>query len=211
MAAQNVPRRYCNGYNRGKSQELPSSAGAAQGAKVFAGRFIPAPLRDIVGLFNELALLTRFESRNTTITVISSWKCRRTPRSTFFKSEYRISLFFAASCKAVFTSLRAIPCIKKSHNFILLHFSISSLILPWLRSIKLGVNMLSILQITYAWMSSQHPILSKFSFIAKVTPNDHNMDQSTECYSKNKHMVSMRKKTNIGALKCYMLSKRKEL
>ncbi|KMT06934.1 hypothetical protein BVRB_6g152710 [Beta vulgaris subsp. vulgaris] len=78
--------------------------GVAQGARVFAGRLIPPPRRDKVGPLAELALDIRFESRNTIITVISSWKCRRTPRSIFFKSEYLISLFLAASCNAVFNN-----------------------------------------------------------------------------------------------------------
>lgn len=87
-----------------------NSTGVAQGGRVLVGMLIPPPLRDKVGPPTELALLTRLESRNTTITVMSSWKCRRTPRSIFFKSEYLISLFLAASCKAAFTSLRALPC-----------------------------------------------------------------------------------------------------
>lgn len=74
------------------------------------GKLIPPPLTDMFGDLTELALLMRFELINTTITVMSSWKCRRTPRSIFFRSEYLISLFFAASCRATFTSLFALPC-----------------------------------------------------------------------------------------------------
>jgi len=99
-------------------QSLPASVGVVQGASVLGGRLIPPPLTDIFEHLTELALLTRFESRNTTITVMSSWKCRRTPRSIFFRSEYLISLFFAASCKAAFTSLLALPCMNKPNNFI---------------------------------------------------------------------------------------------
>ena len=75
-----------------------------------AGLFLPQPLTDILGQQTELVLLTRFESRNTTITVMSSWKWRGTPRSIFFKCEYLISPFFAATFKAAFTSLLALPC-----------------------------------------------------------------------------------------------------
>lgn len=82
---------------------------------VFVGKLMPPPLTEILGLLTELARLTRFESRNTTATEMSSWKCRRTPRSIFFKSEYLISLFFAASCSAVFTNLLAIPCQVTKH------------------------------------------------------------------------------------------------
>lgn len=46
--------------------------GVAQGAKLFAAKFIPPPLRDKEGPLNELALLTRSESKNTTMTEISS-------------------------------------------------------------------------------------------------------------------------------------------
>nr|GLL19135.1 hypothetical protein BVRB_6g152710 [Ipomoea trifida] len=91
----------------------PVATAAPQGAKVFAGRVNPPPLTDSVGPLSELALLTRLESRNKTTTVMSSWKCLRTPRSIFFRSEYLISRFFAASCSAAFTSLRALPCIEK--------------------------------------------------------------------------------------------------
>ncbi|KAI5684020.1 hypothetical protein M9H77_05248 [Catharanthus roseus] len=55
-----------------KTQLLPSSVGVAHGAKVFAGRLIPPPLMDKVGPLKLLALLTRFESRKTTITVMKS-------------------------------------------------------------------------------------------------------------------------------------------
>lgn len=61
----------------------------------------------------EELLLIRRGSRNTTTTVISSWKCLLTPLSIFFRSEYLISLFFAASWSAVLTSFRAIPYITK--------------------------------------------------------------------------------------------------
>lgn len=88
-------------------QAVPSYVGV--GARLFAGKFTPPPLRDKEGPLSELALLTRFESRNTTMTEISSWKCLLTPRSIFFRSEYLISLFFAASCSAAFTSRRALP------------------------------------------------------------------------------------------------------
>lgn len=74
---------------------------------------MPPPLTDRLAGFTELARLIRFVSRNTTITVISSWKCLRTPRSIFFRSEYLISLFFAASCRAAFTNALALPCIER--------------------------------------------------------------------------------------------------
>lgn len=90
-------------------QVPPISVGVVQGASVLWGRLIPPPLTEMPGNFTVLALLTRFESRYTTITVVSSWKWRRTPRSIFFKSEYLISLFFAASWSAAFTSLLALP------------------------------------------------------------------------------------------------------
>lgn len=48
--------------------------------------------------------------KNRTITVISSWKCRRTFLSIFLRSEYLISLFFAASWSAALISLLALPC-----------------------------------------------------------------------------------------------------
>lgn len=88
---------------------MPVSDGVVQGANEFGRKLTPPPRTDRLAHFVELARLTRFESRNTTITVMSSWKCRRTPRSIFFKSEYLISLFFAASCSAAFTSLLALP------------------------------------------------------------------------------------------------------
>ncbi|RRT51950.1 hypothetical protein B296_00042562 [Ensete ventricosum] len=68
-----------------------------KGARELAGTLTPPPLTDREGPFNELALLTRLESRNTTTTVMSSWKCRRIPRSIFLRSEYLISRFLAAS------------------------------------------------------------------------------------------------------------------
>ncbi|KAJ0511503.1 hypothetical protein HanIR_Chr11g0552831 [Helianthus annuus] len=55
-------------------------------------------------------------SRKTTTTVISSWKCLLTPLSIFFKSEYLISRFFAATRRAALTSFRAIPCKQKKKN-----------------------------------------------------------------------------------------------
>lgn len=91
-------------------QVAAGSVGVVQGARKFGGRLMPPPLTDTLGLRTELARLTRCESRNTTTTVMSSWKWRRTPRSIFFRSEYLISLFFAASCNAVFTNLLALPC-----------------------------------------------------------------------------------------------------
>lgn len=69
----------------------------------------PPPDMETRGRREELRL-TRCESRNTTMTVISSWKCLLTPLSIFFRSEYLISLFFAASLRAVFMSFLAIPC-----------------------------------------------------------------------------------------------------
>lgn len=90
----------------------------AEGARILEGRLIPLPFTDRFGPFAVLALLTRLESRNKTITVMSSWKWRRTPRSIFFKSEYLISLFFAASCIAVFTNLLALPCIKVKQSWL---------------------------------------------------------------------------------------------
>lgn len=98
-----------NRYNITMTWLLHQVAFSSMGARVFAGRLIPPPLTDKVGPLVELALLTRFESRNTTMTVMSSWKCLRTPRSIFFKSEYLISLFLAASSNAALTSLRALP------------------------------------------------------------------------------------------------------
>lgn len=80
-----------------------------QGARDFAHRLTPPPLTDKTGLPPPVPLLPLLEPRNTTITVVSSWKWRRTPRSIFFKSEYRISRFLAASCIAAFTSLLALP------------------------------------------------------------------------------------------------------
>jgi len=88
---------------------LFSCAGAEKGARDFVGRVTLPPRRETEGLLLQLALLMAFESRNTTMTVISSWKWRLTPRSIFLRSEYLISLFLAASCIATFTSLRAIP------------------------------------------------------------------------------------------------------
>lgn len=102
-------------YNKEKDKRYnldqlpPISVGVVQGASVLWGRLIPPPLTEMPGNFTVLSLLTRFESRYTTITVVSSWKWRRTPRSIFFKSEYLISLFFAASWSAAFTSLLALP------------------------------------------------------------------------------------------------------
>lgn len=63
-------------------------------------------------------LFIRWESRNTTMTVMSSWKCLLTPLSIFFRSEYLISLFFAAIRSAALTSLLAIPCRWKGAVFI---------------------------------------------------------------------------------------------
>lgn len=42
------------------------------GARLLARRFTPPPLRDTEGPLSDVALLTRFESRNTTMTEISS-------------------------------------------------------------------------------------------------------------------------------------------
>ena len=47
--------------------------------------------------------------KNTTITVMSSWKWRLTFLSIFLRSEYLISLFLAASWRAAFISLFALP------------------------------------------------------------------------------------------------------
>lgn len=47
--------------------------------------------------------------RNKIMTVISSWKWRRTFLSILLRSEYRISRFLAASCKATLISLLALP------------------------------------------------------------------------------------------------------
>lgn len=69
------------------------------------------PLIESVGPRQEL-LLFSLVFRNRTMTVMSSWKCLRTPRSILFRSEYLISLFFAASCSATLISLLAIPCNK---------------------------------------------------------------------------------------------------
>lgn len=82
------------------------------GASVLLRRpaLAPPPRRERVGPRCVLALLTRLESRNTTMTVMSSWKWRRTPRSIFLRSEYLISLFLAASCSAAVISLLAQPC-----------------------------------------------------------------------------------------------------
>lgn len=89
-----------------------------QGASVLRGIWMPPPLTERLGDLTELALLTKCESRNTTTTVMSSWKCLRTPLSIFFKSEYLISLFFAASCNAAFTNLRALPCTPHPNHYI---------------------------------------------------------------------------------------------
>ena len=49
-----------------------SSVGVVQRARDFVGKITPHPLKDVVGPRTELALLTRLESRNTTMTVMSS-------------------------------------------------------------------------------------------------------------------------------------------
>lgn len=69
---------------------------------------VTPPLTERIGPWNELRLI-RCESRKSTITVISSWKCLLTPRSIFCRSEYLISLFFAASCNAALTNFLATP------------------------------------------------------------------------------------------------------
>ena len=51
--------------------------------------------------------------KNKTKTVISSWKWRRTFLSIFWRSEYRISRFLAASWRAALTSLLALPYINR--------------------------------------------------------------------------------------------------
>lgn len=68
-------------------------------------------LRIDSGGFWTVPLVIRSEFKNKTITVISSWKCRRTFLSIDRRSEYRISRFLAASCKAALISLLALPCI----------------------------------------------------------------------------------------------------
>lgn len=50
------------------------------------------------------------------MTVMSSWKWRRIPFSIFFKSEYLISRFFAASWRAARTNLFAIPWSSQRNN-----------------------------------------------------------------------------------------------
>lgn len=50
---------------------------------------------------------------NRTMTVMSSWKCRRTFLSILMRSEYRISRFRAASWSAAFMSLFALPWTKR--------------------------------------------------------------------------------------------------
>lgn len=67
------------------------------------------PFMERIELREEL-LFMEYGSINTTTTVISSWKCLLTPRSIFLRSEYRISLFLAATCRAALISLLAIPC-----------------------------------------------------------------------------------------------------
>lgn len=69
----------------------------------------PPPLIETVELTQEVPLFTADGSIKTTTTVISSWKCLLTPRSIFFRSEYRISLFFAATWRAALTSFLATP------------------------------------------------------------------------------------------------------
>lgn len=68
----------------------------------------PVPLIEMAVVETEL-LLIKDGFRNTTTTVISSWKCLLIPRSIFLRSEYRISLFLAATRSAALTSLLAIP------------------------------------------------------------------------------------------------------
>lgn len=79
------------------------------GVSVLLRMLAPPPRRERAGPRFVLALLTRLESRNTTMTVMSSWKWRRTPRSIFLRSEYLISLFLAASCSAALISFLAQP------------------------------------------------------------------------------------------------------
>lgn len=55
-------------------------------------------------------------SMKTTTTVISSWKKRLIPFSTFWRSLYLISLFLAASFKAVLRSRLAIPWCSKDEQ-----------------------------------------------------------------------------------------------
>lgn len=55
-------------------------------------------------------LFTIGEFRNTTVTVMSSWKCLLIPLPIFCRSKYLISLFRAATWSAAFISLLAIPC-----------------------------------------------------------------------------------------------------
>ncbi|KAL0907136.1 hypothetical protein M5K25_025680 [Dendrobium thyrsiflorum] len=70
----------------------------------------------IGALVQSTKLLLSFEesewqlSRYITMTVMSSWKCLLVPRLIFLISSYLISLFFAATLRAAFTNLLAMPC-----------------------------------------------------------------------------------------------------
>lgn len=72
----------------GGSVMLLTSRAVEKGAIVFEGRLTPPPLRD-----TEVPLA----AGTSTTTVMLSWKCQKTPQSIFFRSEYVIFLFFAAS------------------------------------------------------------------------------------------------------------------
>lgn len=65
------------------------------------------PLTDSSG--TDIFLPSNSWSIKITTTVISSWKNRLTPFSTFLRSSYLISLFLAATFKAALRSLLAIP------------------------------------------------------------------------------------------------------
>ena len=73
-------------------------------------------LRIESGGSSTIPLDIRSSFRNKTITVISSWKWRRTFLSILRRSEYLISRFLAASCRAALTSLLALPCIQEANE-----------------------------------------------------------------------------------------------
>lgn len=107
-------------------QVAQGPVGVVQGAREWAGKLIPPPLVDRVEPLSELAPLTRSALRKTTMTVMSSWKWRRTPRSILLRSEYLISRFFAASRSAALISRRAIPCRRAVNCGLMSHASKTS-------------------------------------------------------------------------------------
>ena len=115
------------------------------GVSVLLRMLAPPPRRERAGPRFVLALLTRLESRNTTMTVMSSWKWRRTPRSIFLRSEYLISLFLAAACSAALINFLAQPWkIKYSMN----HPQMMQL------SFHLAVSYLHIFKLSSVWLKA---------------------------------------------------------